>query len=56
MNTNNFLMMGGASYEAPTLSLFEIENEGILCASTQKYEYYDAGTQNLESGDFELFE
>ena len=31
-------MMEGASYEAPALSLFEIENEGILCASTQEFE------------------
>ena len=34
----NFLM-GGASYEAPAISVLEIENEGAVCsASTQAFE------------------
>lgn len=38
MNKNMTILMGGGPYETPTLSLFEIENEGILCASTQEFE------------------
>ena len=38
MNKNAIILMGGGPYETPTLSLFEIENEGILCASTQEYD------------------
>ena len=38
MNKNMTILMGGGPYETPTRSLFEIENEGILCASTQEFE------------------
>ena len=38
MNKNMTILMGGGPYETPTLSLFEIESEGILCASTQEYD------------------
>ena len=38
MNTNKVLMMEGASYEAPAISVFSIENEGVLCASTQDFD------------------
>ena len=38
MNTNKDLMMEGASYEAPAISVFSIENEGALCASTEMFE------------------
>lgn len=42
MNKNAIILMGGGPYETPTLSLFEIENEGAICAaSTQQFETPD---------------
>lgn len=36
MNKNKNFMMGGASYEAPTVSVLEIENEGAVCAASNE--------------------
>ena len=30
---NDFLIMGGVAYVAPSVSVMEIHNEGLLCAS-----------------------
>lgn len=36
MNTNKILMMEGASYEAPAISVFILENEGAVCAASNE--------------------
>lgn len=38
MNMNKLLVMEGAFYEAPAISVFILENEGALCASTQEFD------------------
>lgn len=37
-------MMEGASYKAPAISVFILESEGALCASTQMFEEDDNNT------------